>query len=55
MSVNINNNMKNNSVYLEENDKKMIEKACSLVGLKFASFMRNCAIKEAREIIQKNE
>jgi len=38
-------------VYIEEDDKKMIEEASKIVSLNNSSFCRTSAIKEARKIL----
>lgn len=45
----------NISVYMDNESKKIIEEAMKIVGLNKSSFCRVSAIKEAREILQKNK
>lgn len=42
------------SVYLLEHEKMLIEKASKITGLSYSSFLRSCALKEARNILKEN-
>jgi uncharacterized protein (DUF1778 family) len=45
----------NISVYIEEEDKLLLKRACDLSGMSLCSFLRNYGLLTARQILKENK